>query len=49
MKLKQVPEDLEVEELPAYPPSGEGEHLFLWVEKRGRSFPVDVAGPTDLQ
>ncbi len=34
--FKLVPEDFEVEELPAYPPGGEGEHLFLWVEKRGR-------------
>ncbi|MFL5358629.1 tRNA pseudouridine(13) synthase TruD [Archangium sp.] len=34
--FKLVPEDFEVEELPAYEPSGEGEHLYLWVEKRGR-------------
>jgi tRNA pseudouridine13 synthase len=34
--FKLVPEDFEVEELPAYQPSGEGEHLYLWVEKRGR-------------
>lgn len=34
--FKLVPEDFEVEELPAYLPSGEGEHLYLWVEKRGR-------------
>jgi tRNA pseudouridine13 synthase len=33
--IKVVPEDFEVEELPSYPPSGEGEHLFLWIEKRG--------------
>lgn len=32
--LKSDPEDFVVEELPAYEPSGEGEHLFLWVEKR---------------
>ncbi len=37
--FKQSPEDFEVEELPAYAPSGEGEHLFLWVEKRGVSTP----------
>ncbi len=37
--FKASPEDFEVEELPAYEPSGEGEHLFLWVEKRGRSTP----------
>ncbi|WP_166820579.1 tRNA pseudouridine(13) synthase TruD [Thalassoroseus pseudoceratinae] len=33
--LKQEPEDFVVEEIPVYQPSGEGEHLFLWVEKRG--------------
>lgn len=32
---KVVPEDFEVEELPAYLPAGDGEHLYLWVEKRG--------------
>ncbi len=36
--LKEQPEDFVVEELPAYEPSGEGEHLFLWLQKR------DVAG-----
>ncbi len=33
-RIKLVPEDFEVEEIPAYEPSGSGEHLFLWVEKR---------------
>jgi tRNA pseudouridine13 synthase len=39
--FRQSPEDFVVEELPAYQPLGEGdcEHLFLWVEKRGRSTP----------
>jgi tRNA pseudouridine13 synthase len=37
-KLKQLPDDFVVEELAAYEPCGEGEHLFLWVEKR------DVSG-----
>ncbi|MBX3444045.1 MAG: tRNA pseudouridine(13) synthase TruD [Planctomyces sp.] len=32
--FKSAPEDFEVEELPAYEPSGEGEHLYLWIEKR---------------
>lgn len=32
--LKTEPEDYLVEEIPAYEPSGEGEHLFLWIEKR---------------
>lgn len=27
-------EDFEVEELPAYLPCGDGDHLFLWLEKR---------------
>jgi tRNA pseudouridine13 synthase len=37
--FKATPEDFVVEELPAYEPSGEqdSEHLFLWIEKRGRS------------
>ncbi len=33
-RLKETPEDFLVEEIPAYEPSGEGEHLFLWIEKR---------------
>jgi len=33
-ELKAEIEDFEVEEIPAYEPSGEGEHVFLWVEKR---------------
>lgn len=28
-------EDFEVEEVPSYEPSGSGDHLFLWIEKRG--------------
>src|SRR5438128_4776176 len=32
--IKHVPEDFEVEEVPAYAPSGVGEFLFLWIEKR---------------
>ncbi len=37
--FKGTPEDFVVEEIPAYEPSGEQdcEHLFLWIEKRGRS------------
>jgi tRNA pseudouridine13 synthase len=34
-RIKTNPEDFEVEELPAYAPSGSGDHLFLWIEKRG--------------
>ncbi len=33
-RIKERLEDFEVEEVPAYPPSGSGDHLFLWVEKR---------------
>jgi tRNA pseudouridine13 synthase len=36
--IKQQPDDFVVEEIAAYEPCGEGEHLFLWLEKR------DVAG-----
>lgn len=31
--LKAEPGDFVVEEIPAYAPCGEGEHLFLWIEK----------------
>ncbi len=33
-RIKAVPEDFEVEEVPAYEPSGSGDFLYLWVEKR---------------
>ncbi|MFT3838465.1 MAG: tRNA pseudouridine(13) synthase TruD [Myxococcaceae bacterium] len=36
-RFKQRPEDFQVEELPAYLPQGEGEHVFFWVQKRGLS------------
>jgi len=32
-RLKEQPEDFVVEEVPLYEPSGEGEHLYLWIEK----------------
>lgn len=32
---KTVPEDFEVEEIPAYEPSGDGPHTYLWIQKRG--------------
>jgi tRNA pseudouridine13 synthase len=41
--LKTQPEDFVVEEIAAYEPAGEGEHLFLWIEKR------DVAGEEFLR
>lgn len=36
-EFKASPSDFEVEELPLYEPSGEGQHLYLRVEKRGVS------------
>lgn len=35
--IKQRPEDFLVEELPLYDPSGEGEHLYLGIQKSGVS------------
>ena len=36
-RIRQTPEDFRVEEIPLYEPSGEGEHLFVEVEKRLRT------------
>jgi len=36
-RLKVAPEDFRVDELPAYLPAGAGPHLYLHVEKRGRT------------
>jgi tRNA pseudouridine13 synthase len=50
-RIKTQPEDFEVEEIPAYQPSGTGDHLFLWVEKRGMGaeyFVRQVARRLDL-
>jgi tRNA pseudouridine13 synthase len=33
-RIKTEPEDFEVEEIPAYEPSGSGDFLYLWLEKR---------------
>jgi len=33
--IKGSPEDFLVEEIPAYEPSGQGEHCYAWIEKRG--------------
>ncbi len=33
--IKETPEDFIVTEIPAYEPSGSGEHLYLTIEKRG--------------
>lgn len=34
-RIRSVPEDFLVEEMPAFEPHGEGEHLLLTIEKRG--------------
>jgi tRNA pseudouridine13 synthase len=31
--IKREPADFDVEEIPAYEPCGQGDHLFLWIEK----------------
>ncbi|HXU64777.1 MAG TPA: tRNA pseudouridine(13) synthase TruD [Polyangia bacterium] len=35
LRFVPSPETFTVEEIPAYLPSGEGTHLFVWIEKRG--------------
>ncbi|QDU19044.1 tRNA pseudouridine(13) synthase TruD [Urbifossiella limnaea] len=34
-RIRATDDDFEVEEVPSYEPSGSGDHLYLWVEKRG--------------
>ncbi len=36
-RIKTSPTSFEVEEIAAYEPSGEGDHVFLWIEKVGLS------------
>jgi tRNA pseudouridine13 synthase len=36
-RYKASPEDFRVEELPAYEPSGRGDHVWMWIEKRSLS------------
>ncbi len=36
-RIRSVPEDFRVEELPLYAPTGEGDHLLFQMEKRGLS------------
>jgi tRNA pseudouridine13 synthase len=36
-RYKVTPEDFAVDEVPAYTPCGVGDHVWLWVEKRGLS------------
>ena len=40
--IRRSPEDFIVEELPAYPASGKGEHLFITFRKRGLTTPDAV-------
>lgn len=37
--FRSSPETFLVEELPAYVPCGQGEHTYLWIEKRGLTTP----------
>src|SRR5436305_10315838 len=34
-RIRTRDEDFEVEEVPSYEPCGSGDHLYLWIEKRG--------------
>ena len=36
-RIRTTDEDFEVEEIALYPPTGDGGHTFLWIEKRGTS------------
>src|SRR5262245_27563306 len=40
--LRSSDEDFAVEELPAYAPTGQGDHVFVWIEKRGIPTPAAV-------
>jgi tRNA pseudouridine13 synthase len=41
--LRETPEDFAVEEVPAYAPSGAGDHVFVWIEKRDLTTPAAAA------
>jgi tRNA pseudouridine13 synthase len=41
--IRTTVEDFQVEEVPAYLPTGSGEHAYLWIEKRGVSSPELVS------
>src|SRR6266852_4727883 len=50
-RIKSTDDDFDVEEIPAYPPSGQGDFLYLWIEKRGMGaeyFARQVARRLDL-
>ena len=38
-RIKAIPSDFVVEEIPAYEPQGEGTHRYLWIEKEDVSAP----------
>ncbi|MEZ4362536.1 MAG: tRNA pseudouridine(13) synthase TruD [Kofleriaceae bacterium] len=40
--LRERVEDFDVTELPAYEPSGAGEHVFAWIEKRDLTTPFAI-------
>jgi tRNA pseudouridine13 synthase len=42
-RLRARLEDFEVEELPAYQPAGDGEHVWVWIEKRDLTTPMAAA------
>ncbi|HVV87303.1 MAG TPA: tRNA pseudouridine(13) synthase TruD [Kofleriaceae bacterium] len=42
-RLRAADDDFEVEEVPAYPLAGEGDHVWVWIEKRGLTTPVAAA------
>jgi tRNA pseudouridine13 synthase len=46
-ELRATPEDFEVEELPVYAPSGDGEHVFAFIEKRQLTTPQAVRALCD--
>lgn len=41
-QLKTEPEDFFVEEIPLYPPAGQGQHVYVEIEKRGLSTYVAI-------
>jgi tRNA pseudouridine13 synthase len=41
-KIRQQPHDFQVDEIPAYEPSGSGDHLFVRFEKTGLNTPAAV-------
>ncbi len=42
-RLRSQPDDFTVDEIAAYEPSGEGEHVWVWIEKRDLTTPAAAA------